>query len=296
MALAHCIEVNALSIDSAEGPTLRATWSWARALLSEEEARDLADGWYRALGALVRHVEQPGAGGRSPCDLPLLALSQGDIERLESKYPQLEDVLPLSALQEGLLFHSLYDARAPDVYTVQLVLALAGLIDNAALERAAQLLIERHGSLRAGFEHANLSRPVQVIAAGVRPPWREFDLTSLDAAQREARLTEFLAQDRVARFDLTTPPLLRFALIRLGDGEHRLILTSHHLLIDGWSLPSWSRSCSRFMRAAAMQRYSRWLGPIAIISPGSPRKITRLHLGLAGGFGRPARAHPRGPP
>ncbi|HEY2416362.1 MAG TPA: condensation domain-containing protein, partial [Steroidobacteraceae bacterium] len=77
MALAHCIEVNALSIDSAEGPTLRATWSWARALLSEEQARDLADGWYRALEALVRHVEQPGAGGRSPCDLPLLALSQG---------------------------------------------------------------------------------------------------------------------------------------------------------------------------------------------------------------------------
>jgi hypothetical protein len=103
------------------------------------------------------------------------------------------------------------------------------------MERAAQLLIERHGSLRAGFEHANLPRPVQVIAAGVRPPWRDFDLTSLDAAQREARLTEFLAQDRVARFDLTTPPLLRFALVRVGEEEHRLVLTSHHLLIDGWS-------------------------------------------------------------
>ena len=98
--------------------------------------RDLAQGWYRALEALVRHVEQLGAGGRSPCDLPLLTLSQDEIERLESKYPQLEDVLPLSPLQEGLLFHSLYDARAPDVYTVQLVLALAGPLDSGALRQA----------------------------------------------------------------------------------------------------------------------------------------------------------------
>src|SRR5205814_5081241 len=78
MALAHCIEVNALSIESAEGPTLTATWSWARALLSDEEARDLADGWYQALEALVRHVEQPGAGRRSPRDPPVLALARRD--------------------------------------------------------------------------------------------------------------------------------------------------------------------------------------------------------------------------
>ena len=186
-----------------KGPTLAATWTWASALLSQEEVRDLAQGWYRALEALVRHVEQPGAGGRSPCDLPLLALSQGEIERLESKYPQLEDVLPLSPLQEGLLFHSLYDARAPDVYTVQLVLALAGPLDSAALERAAQLLIERHGSLRAGFEHANLARPVQVIAAGVTPPWRSIDLALLDAARTRGAPDRVAGAGSRARFDLS---------------------------------------------------------------------------------------------
>ena len=81
----------------------------------------------------MRHAAQPGAGGRTPSDLPLVALSQGEIERLERRYPQLEDVLPLSPLQEGLLFHALYDAQAPDVYTVQLVLALEGPLDAAAL-------------------------------------------------------------------------------------------------------------------------------------------------------------------
>ena len=143
-------------------------------------------------GSLVRHVEQPGAGGRSPCDVPLLALSQSEIERLESKYPQLEDVLPLSALQEGLLFHALYDAQAPDLYTVQLVLALAGPLDAAALEVAAQALVERHASLRAAFEHEQLLRPVQIIVAGARAPWRHIDLSLLDGPARDERLADIL--------------------------------------------------------------------------------------------------------
>ena len=235
MPLAHCIEVNALTLDGADGPTLIAHWSWAADLLSEREAHDLAQGWFAVLEALVRHAEQPGAGGRSPCDLPLLRLSQDEIERLESKYPQMEDMLPLSPLQEGLLFYALYDAQALDVYTVQLVLALEGPLDGAALATAAQALMERHGSLRAGFEHENLSRPVQVIVAGVRPPWRSLDLSLLDEAGREERLADILVQDRAERFDLASPPLLRFTLIRLCGEEHRLVLTCHHILLDGWS-------------------------------------------------------------
>jgi hypothetical protein len=81
--------------------------------MSEADVRDLAESWFRALEALVYHASAPGAGGRTPSDLPLVALTQAEIERLESDYPQIEDVLPLSPLQEGLLFHALYDAQVP---------------------------------------------------------------------------------------------------------------------------------------------------------------------------------------
>src|SRR5580704_10863962 len=117
----------------------------------------------------------------------------------------------------------------------ELVLALEGPLDGAALATAVQALMERHGSLRAGFEHENLSRPVQVIVAGVRPPWRSLDLSLLDEAGREERLADILLQDRAERFDLASPPLLRFTLIRLCGEEHRLVLTCHHILLDGWS-------------------------------------------------------------
>ena len=123
------IEINALTLDGADGPTLTANWTWAAALLDEAAVRDLAATWFRALTALVRHAAQPGAGGRSPSDLALVDLTQGEIERLESHYRRIEDILPLSPLQEGLLFHALYDARGPDVYTVQLELELEGALD-----------------------------------------------------------------------------------------------------------------------------------------------------------------------
>jgi non-ribosomal peptide synthase protein (TIGR01720 family) len=86
MPLAHALEVNALALDGADGATLTATWSFAPALLTEEAVRDLAECWFAALTALVRHSEQAGAGGRSPSDLPLVALTQDEIERLERAY------------------------------------------------------------------------------------------------------------------------------------------------------------------------------------------------------------------
>jgi non-ribosomal peptide synthase protein (TIGR01720 family) len=86
MPLTHALEVNALALDGADGATLTAIWSFAPALVAEEAVRDLAESWFAALTALVHHTEQAGAGGRSPSDLPLLTLTQDEIERLERAY------------------------------------------------------------------------------------------------------------------------------------------------------------------------------------------------------------------
>ena len=234
MALAHALELNALTLDGSDGAALSATWSWAPALLTEEAVRDLAERWFGVLTALVGHAAQAGAGGRSPSDLRLVALTQAEIELVESQYPQIEDILPLSPLQEGMLFHSLHDAPAPDVYTTQLMLDLQGPLDGVALRAAAQALLDRHGSLRAGFQH---ERPVQIIVSKVVLRWRSIDLSMLDAVEREERLARLLAEDGAERFDLSSPPLVRFALIRLAADRHQLVFTSHHILTDGWSTP-----------------------------------------------------------
>jgi amino acid adenylation domain-containing protein len=142
----------------------------------------------------------------------------------------LEDVLPLTPLQEGLLFHGLYAPEAEDVYVSQLVLDGEGVLDGLALRTAAEALLARHQTLRVGFRHEGLSRPVQIVPRSVPVRWRELDVGAEDGEQA-------LREDREQRFDLGSPPLLRFLLLRLGGGQWRFVLTFHHLLVDGWSVP-----------------------------------------------------------
>ncbi|MEU5289298.1 condensation domain-containing protein [Streptomyces sp. CA-278952] len=99
---------------------------------------------------------------------------------------KIEDMLPLSPLQEGLFFHALYDEAGPDVYTVQRAIDVAGELDAEALRAAAEALLRRHANLRMAFRCAGLSRPVQVVPRQVRLPWREVDLRSLADADRDA--------------------------------------------------------------------------------------------------------------
>ncbi|MGW5617087.1 condensation domain-containing protein [Streptomyces sp. NPDC003877] len=151
--------------------------------------------------------------------------------------PVVEDVLPLSPTQEGMVFHALYDEHAPDVYTGQLVIRLEGPLEPGRLRAAADALLARHANLRAAFRTQRSGRRVQVVAGGIRAPWRETDLSGLPPAERERAFEDLLARDREIRFDLARPPLLRVRLVAFGDRDHRLLISSHHLLWDGWSAP-----------------------------------------------------------
>ncbi|WP_285414864.1 condensation domain-containing protein, partial [Variovorax sp. efr-133-TYG-130] len=164
-------------------------------------------------------------------------LSQAELERIEQQHPALEDILPLSALQQGLLFHAMYDEHEADAYVVQMAFELTGPLDAGALHAATSALLQRHAHLRAAFLHQDLSEPVQIIPRQITLPWQDIDLTALDAPEREARLASFLEQDRLLPFDPAQAPLLRFALIRLGTQRTRFVFTSHHILLDGWSMP-----------------------------------------------------------
>ncbi|MBU7597298.1 amino acid adenylation domain-containing protein [Streptomyces sp. P38-E01] len=150
---------------------------------------------------------------------------------------ELEAVLPLTPLQEGLLFHAQYDDQAgPDVYVMQLGMDIDGPLDVPVLHSAARALLERHGNLRAGFRHEG-ERPLQFIPKSAELPWRVVDLTEVPDGERDAAVREVTERDRSARFDLRNPPLLRFTVVRTAPQRHRLLVTNHHILLDGWSAP-----------------------------------------------------------
>ncbi|GAA3776521.1 hypothetical protein GCM10022403_009130 [Streptomyces coacervatus] len=151
--------------------------------------------------------------------------------------PGPADVLPLTPLQEGLLFHALYEHErdAPDVYVVQLVFELEGPVDAERLRAAAQALLDRHPNLRAAFRRRRGGQPVQVVPHRATLPWAAADLSE-GATDTEKAWTELLDEDRALGFDPATPPLLRCTLVRTGEQRHRLLVTHHHILLDGWSV------------------------------------------------------------
>ncbi|HEY8481793.1 MAG TPA: amino acid adenylation domain-containing protein [Spirillospora sp.] len=166
----------------------------------------------------------------------LVALTDAELERVAQVAPlPVEEVWPLSPLQEGLYFHSSYDTGALDVYTAQVAFDFPWRIDADRLRDACAAVLERHTALRAGFTNDGLSRPVQFIGARPEPRLKEIDLSGLDPERREAEVDRILAADRRRRFDLAAPPLFRLLLLRLGDGGDRLVLTHHLILWDGWS-------------------------------------------------------------
>ncbi|WP_410644344.1 amino acid adenylation domain-containing protein [Amycolatopsis sp. lyj-346] len=140
------------------------------------------------------------------------------------------DVLPLSPLQEGLLFHAVSGGPGEDVYTAQLVLDLTGPWDLARLRAAAQSLVDDHPGLRAAYRVRAAGRPVQLVPDRLTLPWTELDLRT-----EPERLAAVLAEDRLRPFDPAKPPLLRMLLVTLGEQRYRLVVTNHHILLDGWS-------------------------------------------------------------
>ncbi len=249
--LEHAISINAITLDTAHGPRLSVGWRFAAALLGAPEAQRLAHCFERALQALVRHARRPGAGGLTPSDIEWLALEQRDIDELEQRdideleqrdigeleppHPRLHDIWPLTPLQEGLLFHAHYEDQGEDPYLVQLAFELHGALDGARLRRALDALLQRHANLRVAFCQDRTGRLLQLVQAHCTMPWREHDLQDLsDGRQRAAALE---AEDRRVRFDPARAPLMRATLLRLGPAQHRLLLTQHHVLVDGWSGP-----------------------------------------------------------
>ncbi|MCX5046727.1 amino acid adenylation domain-containing protein [Aldersonia sp. NBC_00410] len=237
MTMPAVLDINAIANESDDGVNIDVTWAYASKVLGESDVREIAEFCAAAWRGLAQHARATSAGGRTPSDFGLVETTQPEIERWERRYPHLVDAWPLSPLQYGLLFHALYDVDTSDGYTVQATLTLEGSVDASRLRAAGQALVDRHDNLRVVFLETD-DGPRQIVLADAEVGWQETDLTAItDPDARVAELDRLIAADADSRFDLARAPLLRFHLIRSDTETYKLLMTNHHIVLDGWSTP-----------------------------------------------------------
>jgi len=148
--------------------------------------------------------------------------------------PNIAHVYPLSPIQHGILFHSLY---SPDsaVYTSLTSCIMQPAPNVHAFEQAWNEVMKRHVILRTAFEWEELDEAVQVVYDEVEIPLEKLDWRGLSKAEQQIRLQAYLSAERKRGFDFSVPPLTRLTLISLDDESAQFVWMIHHLLIDAWS-------------------------------------------------------------
>lgn len=145
--------------------------------------------------------------------------------------PGIEDVMALSPLQEGLYsLTTLTEFSTEDPYLIGMTAEISGALDAELLKDCAAKMLVRHPNLRASFVSRNIPRPVQIVPTTVDLPWRHVRTT-------QAEIERLATAERTRPFDFERTPAIRFLLAELPGERWHLVITAHHIVIDGWSLP-----------------------------------------------------------
>ncbi len=208
------------------GGELALQWGFSREMYDMATVQRLADDYAAELKALIEHCCATPAGQVTPSDFPLARLTQQQLDALPIAGPAIADIYPLSPMQQGMLFHTLYEPEV-EAYINQLRLDIEGL-DLLAFGRAWQAALDRHDILRSSFHWLGLDIAHQVIH-------RQVDVQLHVIEDVAADVDALAAAEREKGFLLNAAPLFRLMLVRGAGTAWHLIFTSHHILMDGWS-------------------------------------------------------------
>lgn len=232
----HVIDVVAIVVSG----KLRVDWLYSNKLHRRETICQWAEIFEKNLLSILSYCTTPGIGGYTLSDFawgrtePKL-LSQENLDELQRLFPDIEDIYPLSPLQEGMLFHEIYD-RESHAYFEQITGKFTDKFDCEAFAAAWQAVLERHAIFRTAFVWENLHRPLQIVQRSASVQIVERDWRDLSPERQTHQLERYLNDDRDVGFALNRPPLMRLTVIRLQESVWQWVWSHHHLLLDGWSI------------------------------------------------------------
>ncbi|WJM95380.1 non-ribosomal peptide synthase/polyketide synthase [Pseudomonas defluvii] len=225
------LEINA----QVHGAELSLNWRFDTTQHSVASVQALLDGYAEALHAVLEHCLSAEAGGVTPSDFPLTRLSQEQLDSLPLAPREIEDVYPLSPLQQGMLFHALQDG-VEDAYFYQRGFLIEGLLDQEALIAAWTRVAERYPVLRTAYYWEEVGMPLQVVQRHARVTLQAHDWRGLSLSEQRQRRQDLLDGERRAGFDFRRAGEIRLGLLRVAEEQWWMIWSNHHIALDGWSM------------------------------------------------------------
>ncbi|SJZ86645.1 non-ribosomal peptide synthase domain TIGR01720/amino acid adenylation domain-containing protein, partial [Chitinophaga eiseniae] len=235
------------------GDALEMSISYSISRYREETMVALLQHYESCLLSLISYCLDKAHTALSPSDVTGKGISMETLDALQSQY-RIQDVYPLSPMQEGMLFHTLYDNHA-DHYFEQISYILHGRPDIQAVEQTLNALIARYDILRTVFLYEGYDRALQVVLKERAADFTFLDLQEACAAEGEAIVVaRYREQDKQRQFVLDRDTLLRLTVVQVAPEKYRFIWSFHHILMDGWCMGLLIHDFNELYEAAAQGR------------------------------------------
>jgi amino acid adenylation domain-containing protein/non-ribosomal peptide synthase protein (TIGR01720 family) len=211
---------------------LRIRCAYVEGACEASQIDQLLDRYAADLRALVNHCLD-AKGALSPADVPLATVTQQQLDRLPVAVRDMEDIYPLTPMQQGLLLHTLLN-KGSGMYLMQDVFETAHALDPDRVRRAWNQVVDRHAILRTSFWWEEDALPLQIVHRAVPSPVQFLDWSGMQPAAARERLQLLLREELGEGFDVTRPCLSRLRLIKVSANRFLLAHSFHHLLMDAW--------------------------------------------------------------
>ncbi|MGY2376057.1 amino acid adenylation domain-containing protein [Pseudomonas sp. SDO524_S393] len=182
-----------------------------------------------ALATLLKETDLRPASEAFPlCHAQAASLASEPLD-----WANLEDVYPLSSMQQGMLLHTLLQPHS-GIYLMQQRYSWDGALQRPAMEAAWQLFLERHPMMRTAFWWQDDHAPLQCVYRNTPAAFDWQDLRHLDDAAQHAAMDQALEAQRVQGFDMASAPLTHLRVFQLDDRRFAVVRSFHHILTDAW--------------------------------------------------------------
>ncbi|NOQ24722.1 MAG: AMP-binding protein [Bacteroidales bacterium] len=216
------------------GGKLSISLNYKKKYYTEEFVLSLLNNYQKSLEDIISHCINVPDKILTPSDLTYKGLPIHDLDHLSAKF-DIEDIYRLAPLQEGILFHSLYETSPS--YNIQSVIPLSGDLKIEVLRNSFNKIIERHDILRTVFVHENVDLPLQVVLKERKIEFNYQDLTEIyDKNEKELLIDKLMKNDKEKSFDLSKDVLMRVYVFKTAEQNYKLVWSFHHILMDGWCI------------------------------------------------------------